>query len=280
MTSLPPHSSLNPLTLPENQVHVWLAVLDLASEELKPLESTLAADEQYFVVRHGILRQILSRYLDCEPRALQFAYGTYGKPFLRSDHEESKLRFNMAHSHGMAVFAIARNREIGVDLERIDHRFAAQRIAKLFFSRRECSTLRALPASQQLNAFFHCWTRKEAYVKAHGVGLQMQLNSFDVSLLPLQSPELLRGGHENWWIHSPNLARGYAVAVAVQAPGCDLRTLGWNSRFETGGIAHTFRTAASAWRKKAAISGKLPGRNFFGNYLPQTSDTLPSDPAQ
>jgi len=156
-----PHSAWEPLNLPENQLHVWFANLDIEFEELSHLESTLTFDERArasrfhflkdrhrFVSGRGILRQILSRYLNRDARALELGYGPYGKPFLRSDSGAPELRFNLAHSQGMALYGITRNRDVGVDLERIDQSLADQRIAARFFSRREYSTLRTLPASQ------------------------------------------------------------------------------------------------------------------------------------
>jgi 4'-phosphopantetheinyl transferase len=229
-----------PLTLTETQVHVWFGTLDMEPVELLGLDSTLSpnewarasrfhscTDRRRFVATRAILRQILSRYLGREERELHFGCGPYGKPFLRSDSRQPELRFNLAHSHGMVLYGITRNRQIGVDLERIDHSFADQRIAERFFSRRECSALRALPASHQIAAFFDCWTRKEAYVKAIGVGFHMPLDSFDVSLSPDQPPAFLNGTREDWSIHAPKLVPGYSAAIVVQGTDCDLRIRKW-----------------------------------------------------
>jgi 4'-phosphopantetheinyl transferase len=237
-----PGSSWTVLALPDNQVHLWHAGLDVESAELNRLEATLSSDErarasrfyfekdrQCFVARRGILRQILSRYLGCEAREMEFGYGPYGKPFLTSISGEAELRFNLAHSHGMTLFGIARNREIGVDLERVDQSFAYHQIAERFFSRRECSMLRNLPYSQHEEAFFNCWTRKEAYVKAHGAGLQMPLDSFDVSLIPGLPPELLNSGNETWVMRAPKLGRGYCAAVVVEGNDCDHKTFEWKA---------------------------------------------------
>jgi 4'-phosphopantetheinyl transferase len=229
------------LPLPENQVHIWFGTLDMESVDLNLLESALSPDEwarasrfhfctdrRRFVVAHAILRQILSRYLGREGRELQFGCGPYGKPYLRSDSRRPELRFNLTHSHGMALYGITRNREIGVDLERIDRSIAGQQIAERFFSRQECSRLRTLPASQQMAAFFDFWTRKEAYVKATGAGLHMRLDSFDLSLVPDQPPKLLNGAFGNWSIHAPKLVPGYAAAIVVQGTDCDFTTRKWD----------------------------------------------------
>jgi len=247
------HPSRNLLTLPTNRVHVWYAALDVEPDELDGLEKTLARDERvrasrfhfrkdrhHFTAARGILRQILARYVDREPGELRLGYGRYGKPFLQQDCGTSELRFNLAHSHGMALYGIALNREIGVDLERIDRSFADRQVAECFFSPREALALRTLPASLQIDAFFYCWTRKEAYVKAHGTGILTRLDSFDVSLIPGDPPELLNGGHDSWSIHAPKLMPGYAAAVVVQG-SCDLKAWKWKS----------------TWRKCASVSQNL-----------------------
>ena len=255
-------SFCRPLPLPENQVHVWFGTLDMESVGLNLLESALSPDERArasrfhfctdrrrFVAAHAILRQILSRYLDREGRELQFGCGPYGKPYLRSDSRGPELCFNLAHSHGMALCGITRNREIGVDLERIDRSIAVQQIAERFFSRQECSTLRTLPASQQVATFFDCWTRKEAYVKATGTGLHMRLDSFDLSLVSDQPPRLLNGALGNCSIHAPKLVPGYSAAIVVQGTDCDLTIRKWEP------TPRSKMRSASADLKECGIDG-------------------------
>jgi 4'-phosphopantetheinyl transferase len=230
------------LTLPANQVHIWYADLNVDAGELDGLAMILADDDRvrasrfhfqrdrvHFVAARGILRQILARYVDRDPRDLRLGYSPCGKPFLQQNSSTSELCFNLSHSHGMALYGIAHNREVGVDLERIDPTFAGQEIAERFFSRRECSALRTLPTCLQVEGFFNCWTRKEAYVKANGAGLHMRLDSFTVSLIPDQQPVVSNGRRGNWSMHAPRLLPGYAAAVVVQGTDCDLRTWRWNA---------------------------------------------------
>jgi len=229
--------------LPASEVHVWCAALDLEPADLNRLGETLAPDEraraacfrfpkdwQHFVAGRAVLRDILARYLHLEPAEVQFSYGPCGKPFLLRDSGLHELRFNLAHSHGLALYAIARSREVGIDLERIEPDRADQQVAERFFSRREFSGLCTLPASLQVEAFFNCWTRKEAYVKARGEGLLMRLDSFDVSLAPGQPAELLNVGDGRWSLHALTSVPGYAAAVVVEGPDCNLRLWKWKPK--------------------------------------------------
>jgi 4'-phosphopantetheinyl transferase len=142
------------------------------------------------------------------------------------------LRFNLSHAHERALYAFARGAEIGVDVEYVRQDFACEEIARRFFSPREVADFCSLPKSQRALAFFHCWTRKEAYVKAIGEGLSMPLNEFDVSLLPGQPAALLRNSRQpgevrRWSMQALDVASGYAAALAVEGHGRRLRCLDW-----------------------------------------------------
>src|SRR4051812_2138588 len=173
------------LSLPENVVHVWRA--DLAA----PAADVLSADEREkaaqfhfdkdrtrYIAARSILRQLIARYERVPAETIQFSYNTYGKPAL----EGSSLRFNASHSGGLALLAFARNKNVGVDIERIRADPASREIASQFFSEDEIAALRALPAETLAPAFFACWTRKEAFIKAHGSGLSLPLHKFVVSV--------------------------------------------------------------------------------------------------
>jgi 4'-phosphopantetheinyl transferase len=127
--------------------------------------------------------------------------------------EGSDVQFNVSHSHGMGLIAIARGRKVGCDIERIEPRFADEQIPERFFSPREVAALRALPESEQCEAFFRCWTRKEAFIKACGMGVSMALDSFDVTLG--ESAALLRGA-EGWIVRAVEAPEGYAAAIVLQ----------------------------------------------------------------
>ncbi len=158
-------------------------------------------DRNRFIACRGILRKLLGFREN-------FVYGPFGKPMLPN----SDVHFNVSHSHGMAMIAVTRGGEVGCDIERIDASFADDKIPERFFSTLEVAALRALPIEHQCQAFFRCWTRKEAYIKACGMGMSMALDSFDVTLGA--EAQLLRGA-EGWSFHAVDAPAGYAAALAV-----------------------------------------------------------------
>jgi len=208
-------------------VEVHLVTLAAEPERFALLESLLSPDERaraarlvfaehrhHFTVCRGTLREILGRSTGVEPRALAFVQNEYGKPAL----PEGRLRFNVSHSAGLALIAVSAHRELGVDIERMNRRVAEERIAERFFSPNEAAKLRALPVEEQTHAFFRCWTRKEAYIKARGMGLALPLHSFDVTLGPDEPAAILRGG-EGWEIESLDPAEGFAGALVASTFG-------------------------------------------------------------
>lgn len=239
--------SLPPVTLALNQgeVHVWRAELDVPTSQAQRLQRTLAADERdrahrfyfprdqrRFVVARGLLRVILGRYLDCNLAQIRFCYGVYGKPALTRECGGNWLRFNVSHSHELVCFAIARGQEIGVDLELMRDDLVEEHIAEGFFSPREVAMLLNLPQSVQKEAFFNCWTRKEAYIKARGEGLSLPLNQFTVSLTPGEPAALLEFKGEPvrsslYCLETLRPAPGYVGAVAVEGQILAIRRWTW-----------------------------------------------------
>jgi 4'-phosphopantetheinyl transferase len=211
----------------DDNIHVWHVELDREQSEIAHLESTLSADEKAradrfhflndrnrFIVARGFLRGLLGGYLQQAPAGLQFSYGQHGKPSLAGRESSTGLSFNVSHSSGLAVYAIARNRNLGIDVEHVRPESAGEEIAKRYFSAREVSELRSLPPEAKVQGFFNCWTRKEAYLKATGMGLQIPLNSFTVSLAPDQPAQFLDGVESCWQLAAYQQADGYAAAVA------------------------------------------------------------------
>jgi 4'-phosphopantetheinyl transferase len=137
-------------------------------------------DRQDFAFAHGMLRSVLAGYLKTDPQKLRFGYSEHSKPFLTG--LESGLRFNLSHTQGAVLLAVCREREIGVDVERIREDFDPREIATRFFSEAEQRALVTLPQTEQRPGFFRCWTRKEAFLKARGHGLSFPLDLFDVSI--------------------------------------------------------------------------------------------------
>jgi 4'-phosphopantetheinyl transferase len=168
-----------------------------------------------------VLRAILGRYLGSDPRRLRFHSNHYGKPSLAEP--AGWLRFNLSHSGGLALVAVTLDHELGVDVEQVRADLAGLSIAEQFFSPAEVATLRALPEPDRLQAFFNCWTRKEAFVKARGEGLSFPLKRFDVSLAPGE-PAALLATHDDpaeagrWTLHALSPGPGYVAAVAVYGP--------------------------------------------------------------
>jgi 4'-phosphopantetheinyl transferase len=231
--------------LGDGEVHVWRASLDLDPYDLDNLRSTLSPDERpradrfvlpqhraRFAAARGILRDILSRYLNCVPAAIDFHYGPSGKPALAPGSGRGEIRFNLSHSHGLALYSVAHSRGLGIDVESISSRVAEERIAERFFSPAEVAALRALPASARTAAFFRCWTCKEAYIKAKGGGLSIPLDSFDVSVTPGE-PAALLGVRDDpleaarWSLEELAPGGGYAAALAVEGTGWALRLWEW-----------------------------------------------------
>ena len=240
-------SSWNPapgrFTLNKGEVHVWRVSLCQSAAARASLSGLLTPDEQSraesyhfqkdrnrFIVARGVLRSILARYLHLAPDELRFAYSPYGKPALRDSEDALNLRFNVSHSHQMALYAITRKSAVGLDIEFIREDFASLQVAEHFFSRREGTMLRALPAVTQARAFFNCWTRKEAYIKARGEGLSYPLDKFAVSLLPGEPASLLQVDNDplecsRWSLYELSPGPGYVAALAVE--GCPSRLTCW-----------------------------------------------------
>lgn len=221
----PPES----LSLAARQVHVWQICLEQGDDLLDRFRGTLEPDEleragrfrfarlqRHFIASRGFLRYVLARYLGVRPEELRFSYNDYGKPGLVG---EQSLQFNMSHSHEVGLVAVTRDAAVGVDVEHIRADFASEEIATRFFSRLEVETFSSLPREEKVAAFFRCWARKEAYIKAIGKGLSQPLDAFDVTLAPADPAALLRAGEEDklqWSMSDIDVGSDYASALAVE----------------------------------------------------------------
>lgn len=221
-------------------IHVYALSLDPPPAVAAAYETSLSDDERIradrfrfprhrrrFVVGRGALRRVLGRYTGTAPSEVRFAYGERGKPTLASDGAPS---FNLTNSHELALIAIGRDGPLGVDVEHLRPMRDAESIAERFFSRTERETLRTVPSAEKDRAFFHCWTRKEAYIKAVGDGLAMKLDSFDVTLLPGGPCCFLALGGDReaaaaWTLRHLEPEPGYIGALA--RPGRGFRVRGW-----------------------------------------------------
>jgi 4'-phosphopantetheinyl transferase len=227
------------LALDVAEVHLWQASLDgrpadifesfLSADELNRANRFhFTADRTHFIVARGLLRNLLAAYLGINCTELRFSYGAKGKPFLLLDGQ-TQINFNLSHSHGRAAFAFSRGRELGVDLEYVKEDFEAELVANQFFSRSEVLALRAVPAELRNQAFFNCWTRKEAYIKARGEGLSMPLDEFDVSLRPGEPAALLNNYREErevgrWSMNAIPAPEDYVGALVVEGHDWQLKS--------------------------------------------------------
>jgi 4'-phosphopantetheinyl transferase len=180
-------------------------------------------DRDRFVVARARLRELLGSRLGVPPAAVELETGPYGKPALAGQFADSELRFNVSHCDDLAVYAFASGRDVGIDVEAIRALPDADLIAARFFSRREQAAYRALDASARPLAFFQCWTRKEAFIKALGEGFSHPLDSFDVSLAPGEPAQILRivpapGDDRDWRLESLTPAPGFVAAVVTEEP--------------------------------------------------------------
>ncbi|HSB01710.1 MAG TPA: 4'-phosphopantetheinyl transferase superfamily protein [Anaerolineales bacterium] len=234
--------AIDDLDLQPWQVDVWQVRLDLPAHMLERLQEFLSeeetqraarfhftADRNRFIAAHGCLRAVLTRYLRCLPDQFTFSVNSYGKPAL-NDHT---LEFNLSHSSDVALIAISQERRVGIDVERIRPGISSQVIAQQYFSKFEFAELQTLPLEQKEAAFFTCWTRKEAYIKAQGLGLSLPLESFDVSLLP-NEPAILRATRPDpdearrWTLFALEIDPYHEASVAVEGEGLELRLWDWN----------------------------------------------------
>lgn len=229
--------------LARGEVHVWRTALALPPDEMQQLRAWLSPDEQQraermrigqvrdrFVASRGRQREILAAYLSQSPKELCFEYGDLGKPRLASSAANEKLFFNLSNSHDLALVAVSRDRELGVDVEFVDRRSDNEAIANRFFADREKRALAAAPAEQRRVLFFKCWTRKEAVLKALGVGLTVSLDRIEVSPdddCRLLAIDIRLGSPKDWTLVDLVPAERYAAAVAFRDGPAAVETYTW-----------------------------------------------------
>lgn len=218
-------------------VQVWLIDLAQPLAVVAALSVTLTSDEQaraarriqrrnQWVTARGALRLLLAAHARQPAEALRFSDGPQGKPAL-VDHPA--LRFNLSHSGELALVAIAWQRELGVDIEQEQPRPGLLNVARRFFSASERAALAQIPPDQQAAAFFRCWARKEAYIKARGGGLSIPLRHFDVTLTPDEPARLLADratpdALQRWTLAALPTPSGYAGALVAERPPIQLHT--------------------------------------------------------
>jgi 4'-phosphopantetheinyl transferase len=233
------------IQLASGEVHVWAAILDLPPDRIEPLRGCLAGDElerarrfhfevhrNRYIAGRSFLRSILARYLSVPAGQIRFRYGPKGKPYLELSPAAEDLNFNMAHSSELALYAVTRLAEVGVDVEAIRPMKDLEQIAKRFFSPAEHTDLLNLPPRDRQRGFFSCWSRKEAYLKARGTGISEGLNRFAVTLEPDAAARFREidgnaAEAERWHLESLTPAEGYVGALALRVPNPSVRRWQW-----------------------------------------------------
>jgi 4'-phosphopantetheinyl transferase len=179
-------------------------------------------DKSRLIARRGLLRKVVGFNLGIDPAAVQFCYHPKGKPSVAGTCGRDSLCFSLSQSNGLALYAIAWNCEVGVDLEMLRPLDDADEIAERFFSTEEIHAIHKLPRGQEIHGFLNCWTRKEAYLKATGFGLTRPLEDVIVSLAPGEPAKLLSvAGNPDepsrWSLLALEPAPGYVAAICVEA---------------------------------------------------------------
>lgn len=220
-------TSLNPTALATDEIHVWTASLQVDPARERSLYALLDADERerverrripraraQLIVSRGLLRERLAGYLACAPADVSIGYGAHDKPYLVG---ENPLSFNISHSGDVVLIAIARMGVVGVDVEQLQSVRDLDAVARRFFSDSERRALDATPEHERMLAFYRCWTRKEAVIKAHGGGFSIPLDQFDVSVGAIAALEGSRARaleDEALRLYDLNAPSGYAAALA------------------------------------------------------------------
>ena len=229
------------LELSRRHVDVWLTSTNAGEAQVRAYTKHLSREERAraqkfgsktarteYIITRGLFRRVLSDTAGLDLAGTDFLYAEHGKPYLDGRITGRDIAFNVSHSHGLALVALALGGRLGVDLEKVRPEVAWRDLAKRYFSVAECRALQRYPEEDGRNAFFACWTRKEAFVKALGAGVSYGLGGFDVSVDPmedyaaltLRSPDENAGG---WLIRSLPVPAGYAAALALDRPVCRFR---------------------------------------------------------
>ncbi|MFN8492894.1 MAG: 4'-phosphopantetheinyl transferase superfamily protein [Caldilineaceae bacterium] len=222
------------LLLPANEVHVWRMPLDWPAAQVAQLRRYLNSEEQqradrfhfpqhraHYTAARAVLRILLGRYLQVAPQAVSFTYNAYGKPALGTADTQPQLHFNVSHSGALALYAFTYNRPVGVDVEQMRANVDFLGLSKQVFSAQEQQLFRMLPPAQIMDAFYNGWTRKEAFIKAKGMGLSLPLEQFDVTMTPGEPARLCATAFDpadvnRWSMTELAPGEGYKGALVVE----------------------------------------------------------------
>ena len=241
------------LSVSSDVVHIWHTRLDCLTHPLETYQHTLSSseimrgnrfinktDQVKFFQSKAILRQVLSMYLKIRPEKIEFEIGKNGKPYLVN----TDLQFNLSHSGDFLLIAVTKKNEIGVDVECVRKKQDFLSLAERFFTTSEYEAIKKLSSENQVAAFYRCWTRKEAFMKATGLGLSFGLSEFEVAVenLLLTNSALLSIKKDNaeskkWTLQSVDMrdfSETYFAAFAVKQAVTSI--LYWNYQGESSSI--------------------------------------------
>jgi 4'-phosphopantetheinyl transferase len=227
-------------SLAEDRIDLWLVLHDeiddaallasyreLLSDEERAREGRFlrGQDRQQFLLTRVLVRTVLSRYVAVSPGQWRFSTLEHGKPAIENDAaRQAGLSFNIAHTHGLVVLAVSKERALGVDVERLARKPVSLQIAERYFAPEEVAALVALPREQQMSRFFDYWTLKEAYIKARGMGLAIPLDQFSFEWAPdgavrISIAPSLADQPTRWQFWQRRPADGYALALCAELRG-------------------------------------------------------------
>ena len=224
--------------MPEREAHLWIVRPDRARDPdlINSYDKLLSKDErktrdrfrfpkdrELCVLARALVRTVLSRYADVTADAWRFVNNEHGRPEVHEPRSERSLKFNLSHTKGLVVCVVARDREVGVDVEDQERRGKLLEVAERFFSPSEATALRRLPKAEQLDRFFFYWTLKESYIKARGKGLAIPLSQFSFELderrgegIRISFVPELDDDPERWQFTALSFGRQHRIAVGVE----------------------------------------------------------------
>lgn len=236
-----------PIDLPAEAVHVWRAALDVDRDALAELAEALDDTERaraarfrfenhraHYIAGRGILRSVLASYLTVDPGEVAFVYGPNGKPALARPHADAGIEFNLSHSGGQALVAVARGRRVGIDIEQHRTDRDLMRLARRYFHADEAADVASADGDELARRFFFYWTCKEAYLKGVGGGITVGLDRFAVQRPPAPAVAPLHLSCDDlepdrWVLCALDAAEGYSAAVAYEQPGARLLSQVWRA---------------------------------------------------
>lgn len=213
----------------DDQIHIWYININdyqnhtnelmhyLDDQENKRAQQfKFAKDRNSFICSHAILRRLLSKYCNCDQKKILYNYNAFNKPSLNNDYN---INFNLSHSFHRGIIAITKNHPIGIDIEYMKNKPILDDLAKRFFSAHEYNEYKILPQQQKTLGFYNCWTSKEAFVKAVGMGLTFPLKNFTVNLNPELKAKILSSKNQTinineWKLHRFIVENQYCIAIA------------------------------------------------------------------